>query len=258
MRLTDLLEYPKLHKLLLEPLRFLRARRGGAAEGYFDLKLRGGQTLRLRRGTRDFHVFHRIFVKDEYRIGRLGDERLERVIDVGAHIGLFALRLAPLCEKLLCFEPASENRTLLLHNLAACGLETKVLVSSQAVHSHPGVFKLSKRTDPYDYTLLETAGSSAVEAVEGTTLARIFERHQIARCDLLKLDCEGSEYSILYNAPAEVLRRCERIVLELHPWAQDPQERSAPLKEHLESKGFTVEASGDPRRGHKGYLFCRR
>ncbi len=52
--------------------------------------------------------------------------------------------------------------------------------------------------------------------IPSITLDEIFQKYKIKRCKLLKIDCEGSEYEILYNANADVLSKCENLRAEFH------------------------------------------
>ncbi len=48
------------------------------------------------------------------------------------------------------------------------------------------------------------------------TLKEIFENNDISKCDLLKIDTEGSEYKILYGLPKNYFTKIKRIHLEYH------------------------------------------
>ena len=87
-------------------------------------------------------------------------------------------------------------------------------------------------TDRYGSTF------TPVETVRVVTLDDVFEHCAIDRCDLLKLDCEGAEYEILYGAGAETLGRIGNLVLEYHEGmnANGPDELDAFLRE----RGFAV------------------
>lgn len=61
----------------------------------------------------------------------------------------------------------------------------------------------------------------------------------IPRCDLLKIDCEGSEYEIFYLSSSETLNKIERIVGEFHPRDQNKNNGRA-LCDFLETKDFDV------------------
>ena len=59
-------------------------------------------------------------------------------------------------------------------------------------------------------------GSYEARAVPAVTLEEILERYGVRRIDILKLDCEGSEISILRGCSDETLARIGRIIGEYH------------------------------------------
>jgi hypothetical protein len=48
------------------------------------------------------------------------------------------------------------------------------------------------------------------------TLQEIFGKHQLDRCYLLKMDCEGSKCEIIYNCPSTYLDRVDQMAIEIH------------------------------------------
>lgn len=54
------------------------------------------------------------------------------------------------------------------------------------------------------------------EKVPCISLQKIFDNNNIAKADMLKVDCEGSKYTIIYETPKELWARMERIALEVH------------------------------------------
>ena len=52
--------------------------------------------------------------------------------------------------------------------------------------------------------------------IESTTIANIMNEYNIERIKLFKIDCEGSEYEILYNLPVEILNKIEILRGEFH------------------------------------------
>ncbi len=258
-RLSSLLDLPTVLSTVSRPVAYLRARRSRAREEKYDVPLRSGHVIRLRGRSRDFHVFHRIFINDEYGLRGL-DFDGARVVDIGAHAGFFALRAAIAGARVLCVEPAPDNIRLLRHNIERNGLEDRIDVCEKAVCGESGPVELCRDGDPYAHSIRSDSsgeGNGSDVIVEATTLGALLDAYDIAECALLKLDCEGCEYEILQNASPDVLRRCERIRLEYHI---DPAAPGAPeaLRRHLEETGFTIEAMQTKKRGHQGYLFCRR
>ena len=58
--------------------------------------------------------------------------------------------------------------------------------------------------------------------------------------DILKIDCEGAEFEILYNLPQEYFKRIEKIRLEYHNHLSDKKNNSEYLMEFLKKNGFKV------------------
>lgn len=259
--LKDILEYPKVRRVLKNPWSFVAARRGiwSAKDAYFDAHLTLGYRIRLRNGSRDFHTFHRIFIRDEYFLDRLNGLNsqglLGCVIDIGAHIGLFTVRISQIARNILCYEPASDNFELLSHNVKKNGLEGRVSLFKSAVSSLPGMASLYRRKDPYDYSIVGGNGYTKMEEVPTTTLSDIFLSNAIERCDLLKLDCEGAEYDIISQADESLLRKVHKIVLEYHPVAG---RSSDIISRKLRRVGFDVKTLPSKKIPSKGIMICNR
>jgi FkbM family methyltransferase len=181
------------------------------------------------------------------------------VVDVGAGLGDFAIHVARRRPRatVYAFEPLPESFARLEENIRLNGL-TNVRAVPEAIAGSEGAVSL------YTVTGLSgqhrTAGSGAATAtvapisVAATTLSRAFERLGIARCDFLKIDCEGAEYEILLGLPAETLARIARIALEYHdnvtPHTHDE------LVRFLQARGFTVRARPSPAWHELGFLYA--
>ena len=71
------------------------------------------------------------------------------------------------------------------------------------------------------------------------TLPQIFQQYQIDTIDFLKLDCEGSEYDILYNLGATMFERIAVISLEFHD-LHDPERSGYTLALFFLKMGYTI------------------
>ncbi len=76
------------------------------------------------------------------------------------------------------------------------------------------------------------------------------------RCDLLKMDCEGSEYEILLGAEPALLDRIDRISIEYHDF--DHADRMRDLSAYLQSLGRSVHLRPSEVYEELGYLHSER
>jgi hypothetical protein len=90
--------------------------------------------------------------------------------------------------------------------------------------------------------------------VDTITLDTVFA--DVQDCNLLKLDCEGSEYEIMYSASDETLSKIEKIVCEFNN-VDEGRQNGASLRDFLLSRGFVIDPSG-PLDGESGFLCARR
>ena len=79
--------------------------------------------------------------------------------------------------------------------------------------------------------------------VPSTTLERIFLDNHVENCQLLKLDCEGAEYEILFDTSREILNRIQNISMEYH---QVPEYTISDLTKYLKDIGFDVRLGKGP------------
>ncbi len=178
--------------------------------------------FRLRPNTSDAIVQKYIWQDNEYRIPEQLNEDT-RIIDVGCHIGLFSY----LCwqrgaRKIMAFEPCGDN-----YELAKLNLEnTSVSLTPKAVwrsdqSNHEQLFLTSfspmhpDGPDPVNKDTLNTGTPSVFgevgDSVETVSLDSLIGDNLI---DILKLDCEGSEFPILLTS--KKLKQVRYITGEYH------------------------------------------
>jgi FkbM family methyltransferase len=161
----------------------------------------------------------------------------DTVLDIGAHVGVVSIFLAKRHPdvRVLAFEPVPRVFELLSANLRR-----------NRVHN-VSAYNLAVTGDGRDLDLIthlqsNTGGSTACtenhdlaghdrHTAASVTLDQILERHEIASCPLLKIDIEGSEYEVLYNA--RLLSRVVNIRGEFHE------------NRYLLSQGYSMDALRD-------------
>jgi FkbM family methyltransferase len=172
----------------------------------------------------------------EYAHPGLMPERGERVVDIGANIGVYSLWAARRGARVTAYEPAPSTFLDLVANVSRASHITPVqaaVVGATPPGQSVTLFLHDERSTRN--TLLGR------EIGTGDTLGRSVEVPAVGiadvlaeECDLLKVDCEGGEFDIFKAADDFSLRRARRIVLEFHRVAGDIQE----LVDRLASAGF--------------------
>jgi FkbM family methyltransferase len=202
-------------------------------------------------------LFHEIWVHEVYTPGGYDIRPRDTVVDVGANIGVFALYAAARAGegRVLAYEPFPESYDYLRRNVAESGLRS-VTAFPVAVAGSPGERSLQITPDRLiTNSLAPTGVGMGGPTVPCVTLDQVFEGNGIQVCDLLKLDCEGSEYEILQNSSPETLARIRRVVGEYHEGPSIPG-TGAGLVRFLEEGGFCIDRFEAFERG--GGLFCAK
>lgn len=172
MRLSDFSDWFALRRHLTHPWAFLRLRKKPPAEPFYEIAFRNGGTFRIRTRPGDRHTFHRLWARDEYRLKGLAPGSLGTVVDIGAHIGTFAVRAASLARRVLCYEPAPENLELLRRNVAPY---PNVVVHPLAVAGRRGPVRLYLRENPAAHSLWAgESGPSLTPSPSKASLWRTF------------------------------------------------------------------------------------
>jgi FkbM family methyltransferase len=143
------------------------------------------------------------------------------IIDIGANAGYFTLFATSRFPgaSLFAYEPIPVNYTQLKRH---CDLNQSrnILCFNLAVAGHCGEIQLSfDASDSFttSATMLSAAKTTNDSlSVACVTLQKIFDDNSIEKCDLLKMDCEGAEYDILYSCPRDYIRRIDQIAMEVH------------------------------------------
>jgi FkbM family methyltransferase len=98
-------------------------------------------------------------------------------------------------------------------------------------------FYLSDRS-PAHSLVLEDKTTNKKITINCISLVDVFEDNSLDRCDILKMNCEGAEYEILYNTPKEYLAKVKRIRVDYHDF--NPKDKHEELIKFLEKDGFTL------------------
>jgi FkbM family methyltransferase len=219
-----------------------------------SLRLRNGIVIEGAAGALIVPLYKEIWYRDEYGLRVEPLPPGATVIDVGANIGMFAVfaAVAGGAARVLAYEPFPDSFALLRRNAEQNHLAA-IVPRPFAVAGEAGVRELFLAGRHGTNSLF--GGTGETLRVECLTLADVFAREGVEHCHFLKLDCEGAEYEILLQAPADVLARIDRIALEYHD--AKTAHTHGELRAWLERHGFAVH-SRDHLPSRSGYLFARR
>ena len=139
------------------------------------------------------------------------------IVDVGAHHGGYAVILGKIAQKrggkVMAIEPNPSSFSVLASNVALNGLEGTVAIEQVAITRCPSTVRLAplgSQSFVSDKSLPETV------AVRGEPLSDVLRRHAVSHVDLLIIDVEGAELSVLQSFPWPSVP-VDRVFCELHP-----------------------------------------
>jgi FkbM family methyltransferase len=175
--------------------------------------LRSGLKIFLSGDRYDIVTAFLVFVREDY--GRI--EPGSTVIDIGANVGVFSLYAADRhARRVYAYEPNSQSFACLQRNITANHLEAVIVPHQLAVAGADGEdVKFPIQSSAFNAIITDDT-APAFEWVKTTTLARILRDNSIEQVDVLKLDCEGAEYDIVFQSPDDMWPRIDHIRLEYH------------------------------------------
>ena len=163
---------------------------------------------------------------DDYNFDSIDFKDGDVVIDIGGNIGMVSIYLAKKYPflKIYAFEPVKQNYENFLKNIELNNINKDIIK----------VFNLAITKDRRDVILTSPFNNSGASniynnfrgsgniisnnaiSIKSITFDDIFSNNNISKCKLLKIDCEGAEYEILYSANVENLKNCEYMRGEFH------------------------------------------
>lgn len=208
------------------------------------LELRNGTKYFVRAGSNDLAAVNETAIVNPYLaapgIVLAADAT---VVDIGAYIGDFTMQAARACPRgrVIAVEPAGANVDMIVTQMSLNRI-THVEPVHAAIGGAPGRVGVTSQgvSGRVDERGMRDASGGGAENVEMITLAQLLDRCRIGIVDLLKIDCEGSEWDIL-PAADPVLPRVRQIAMEFHcerGWT------ATALAAWLRARGFVVSHTG--------------
>lgn len=145
------------------------------------------------------------------------------VVDAGGNHGYFTLLAASLvgpAGRVLSFEPSPENCHWIRRGVAANGFEN-VHAFEVALADRSGALPLQLCADSGGHSIAGAPMWATGEAIEVATerLDCLLQKAGVDRVDLLKIDVEGAEMSVLAGAERMLAAPHDMsVAIDIHPW----------------------------------------
>ena len=174
-----------------------------------------GLKIKIRVNSTDLMALTHVWMIQEYSNSDFEINDSDIVIDVGAHIGLFALFASQSCKrgKIFCFEPIKENYELLVENINSNKIKN-IIPFNFAVSNTSDSVKIFLNDDYSGHSMFLETNNFVI--VKSKPLLDIFIENNIQECNFLKLDCEGAEYDIINSLSPEFLNKIKKYAIEYH------------------------------------------
>lgn len=201
--------------------------------------LRNGVTLFAPQEVALDFLFHEIWIDELYSPEGYEIRDGETVVDIGANIGVFSMYAATRARnvRVKSYEPFPENAGFFRKNQSeSCAINVEF--HEVAVAGSAGNRTLKIYDSWILHSLAEALSQEEGIRVQCVTLDDVFE--DIDTCGLLKVDCEGGEYEILYGASHSTLGKISRVICEFNQ-VDDSERNGLALKAFLERIGFVVD-----------------
>jgi FkbM family methyltransferase len=232
----------------------------------YKLQIRG-RTVEVpfaSRGAVDRAIFRDVCERDVYGVRQITDPPTT-VLDIGAHIGAFCLLAAEAWPnaRIIACEPDPDNVALLRQNVSGrpnIEVVPAAILGEERAQAEFRMVPDKANSNSGGGSCARSEPDSIKTIVPALSAVQLWKSKEIAACDFLKLDCEGSELLVLRALDeAGLLRRVNFIAGEWHALA-DGQEAIDRAKGELKA---TLEKTHSitflPNRGGKeGHFYGQR
>jgi FkbM family methyltransferase len=214
-----------------------------------------GHSLKIEVPDHFFYVFKEIFMEDFYEMDKLLQHVPENavIVDVGANVGFFSFLMAGKRKnaRIYSYEPMENNLELFNSNLDRnTGSRSIIKAERKAVTGKKTEFVKLFFDDVHANTVISSIyedfskDNTKTTEIEAISLEEIISKNELGVIDVLKLDCEGSEYPILYDSPASVWPLIKCLCIEVHEMNKEKRNH-AYLSGFLKDKGYLQKSRLD-------------
>lgn len=169
------------------------------------------------------------------------------VVDVGAYVGMFTLKVAPIARQVIAIEPNRQNVNYLIRNI----VKNKV----KNVHT---VAQAASNATGEGYLYLSTMSSCHSLVYSGRGVTKVLRNTLdnlcggIDRIGFVKIDAEGAELQVIQGGKDALMRTRSVVVAVYH--TKEGNDGVEAVARELSELGFVIEM----RKGLRSYIYGTR
>jgi FkbM family methyltransferase len=221
------------------------------------IDLKNGLRFQVRTPM-DIWVLKEACIEHQYEGASVAIRDNWNILDVGAGLGDFAVTVAKEHphSTIYAYEPFPESFKLLLENVRLNQIKN-VLAFPQAIGAQTGSMRLHAVSSEavQQSTVAPVEAGQAIQ-VESIALDEVLPELNLTHLDYMKMDCEGAEYDIFFNASPATLLKIDRICLEYHDGVTSHSHDD--LVRFFELNEYQVDCKSNPAHPDLGLLFAIR
>jgi FkbM family methyltransferase len=223
---------------------YLTYKINGKIKGGFNFKTRSGFNISVP--ARLLHTYKECFLDQTYLKGftkNVMNTPAPIVLDIGANVGYFSLNFFCVFPqaRIIAFEPIPTNFRL-LKTYQEQNPQLDLTIINEAVSGKTGELELFfNQADSFSTSATLFKNHQEPDSIQVTTntLENIIEQCGLTHIHLLKLDCEGAEYDILYPTSSHIFKKINALAIETHQGPGEKENITA-LNEFLNTQGYTT------------------
>lgn len=198
-----------------------------------------------------YQVFKEIFMSDVYEIVDLVNKLpvSPLVIDIGANVGFFDFLLLSKLDTAIIhsYEPVKSNIEKLQETIKANpSIKKNIFINQLAVTGNAKeyleLFSENTQDNQVVASVFSDFNPNNVKSIRVPciTLTDIIKNNGFNKIDLLKMDCEGSEFDIIYNTNPDLIKLIDKMVIEIHDIDSEDNNVTY-FSNYLKKLGFIVK-----------------
>lgn len=219
------------------------------------VKMRNGLNISGGNESAIVDLCSEIFVNEFYNPKNMSIRKGDVVVDIGANIGVFGLYASKKLASIIYeVEPVFKNTKLIKNNFIKNKFSNFVVVNVAVTNKngHQKLYTVDLDSHGLLFDHNVNGRLTNYQTVSTMTLKSIFNKYQIKKVDFLKIDCEGSEGTIIKSLDYKTSQLINRISIEYHDNVSILNHRD--ILDILKKYKFRVSKLEIDR--HFGYLYA--